>query len=246
MSCRDRGKNFRTITAGLAAATLSALALSGCGAPADDFALTINDLRGLIEAEDGLETLTFVPSEIRTIAADDSESIGGFWEESGGSPADCFPAFAASFLLDGSESGPGGDDDTMELGVYTERGEDDFGLVIVNGRIFGEPDAAVEFLDHVAESARACPDGYTLSEGGDVRWEVTGFEQGSFAAAPDGVETLTSEEVVVTEGAGLRTTFLQRGNAVIAFHAETAEGGTFTLDDVDPVITAVAGRFAAI
>lgn len=246
MSYRNRGTNPRTFTAGLAAATLSALALSGCGAPADDVALTINDLRGLIEADDGLENLAFEPSEVRTTAADDSESIGEFWEGSGGAPADCFPIFAASFLLDGSESGAGGDDDTMELGVFTERGADDFGLVIVNGRIFGDSDAAVEFLDHVAESARACPDGYTLSDGGDLRWEVTGFEQESFAGAPDGVETLTSEEVVVTEGAGLRTTFLQRENAVISFHAETNEGGTFTLDDVDPVITAVAGRFAAI
>jgi hypothetical protein len=134
----------------------------------------------------------------------------------------------------------------MELAVFTEPGEDDFGLVIVNGRIFDDADAAAGFLGFVAEAASGCPDGYTLSDSGEVTWEVTGFDQGTFAGAPDGVDSLTSEEVVETEGAGLRATFLQRGNAVISFYAESYEDGTFVLDDVDTVIAAVAGRFAAI
>ena len=239
-----------SFAAGLATATLLALALAGCGGPeggsADDVTLTIEDLRGLIEEGDGLSTLEFDASEVITNAADDSESISGFWEESGGEPAECFAAFSTSYLLDGSEDGAGGDDDTMELGVFTEPGDDDFGLVIVNGRIFDSADAAAGFLGHVAESTGDCADGYTLSDHGDVRWETAGFEGGTFAAAPDGIATATNEEVVITEGAGLRTTFLQRGNAVISFYSETYEGGTFTLDDVDPVITAVAGRLAEI
>ena len=67
-----------------------------------------------------------------------------------------------------------------------------------------------------------------------------GSDQGFF------MWSLVHWKQVVTEGAGLRATFLQRGNAVISFYAETYERGTFTLDDVDPVITAVAGRFAAL
>ncbi len=243
-----------SMTASAAAVTLFALALSGCGGPADgsgddqtdDVSYTIDDLKGLIEQGDGLETLDFEATEVMATAADDSESISGFWEESGGSPAECYPVFATPYLLDGTESGAGGDDATMELGVFTEPGDDDFGLVIVNGRIFDSTDAARGLLDSIAEFASECPDGYTLSEGGDVRWEVAGFEQGTFADAPAGVETVTHEEVVVTDGAGLRTTFLQRGNAVISFYSETAEGGTYALDDVNPVIAAVAGRFAAL
>jgi hypothetical protein len=207
---------------------------------------TIDDLKGLIEESDGLETLDFEASEVTSTAADDSESIRGFWEESGGGPAECYGVFAASHLLDGSESGGGGDDDTMELGVFTEPSDDDFGLVIVNGRIFDSTDAASSFLGSIAEFANDCPDGYTLTDGGEVRWAVSGFELGTFAGAPDDVETVTNEEIVVTDGAGLRTTFLQRGNAVISFYSETYEGGTYALDDVDPVITAVAERFAAI
>jgi hypothetical protein len=243
-----------SMAAGAAALTLFALALSGCGGPsggsggdpADDVSYTIDDLKGLIEEGDGLETLDFEATEVTATAADDSESIRGFWEESGGSPAECFQVFATPYLLDGSESDAGGDDDTMELGVFTEPADDDFGLVIVNGRIFDSADAARGFLDSIAEFASECPDGYTLSEGGDVRWEVAGFEQGTFADAPAGVGTVTHEEVVLTDGAGLRTTFLQRGNAVISFYSETYEGGTYALDDVNPVIAAVAGRFAAV
>jgi hypothetical protein len=242
-----------TLTAAAVAAVI-ALALIGCGAPSggsgDDPAgagpYTIDDLRGLIQDGDGLETLAFDPSEVTATAADDSEAISGFWEESGGAPAECYPIFASTYLLDDSLSGAGGDDDTMELGVFTEPADDDFGLVIVNGRIFDDADAAAGFLEFVADAASGCPDGYTLTEDGTLRWEVTGFDQGTFAGAPGGVESLTSEEQVVTEGAGLRATFLQRGNAVISFYAETYEGGTFTLDDVDPVIAAVAGRFAAL
>jgi hypothetical protein len=247
-------KKLPSITAGLAAAAVVALALSGCGAPsggsggdpAGGGTYTIEDLRGLIEEGDGLESLDFEASEIAGTAADDSEAISGFWEESGGAPADCYPIFAATYLLEGSESGAGGDDDTMELGVFTEPADDDYGLVIVNGRIFDDADAAAGFLDFVGEAASGCPEGYTLTEDGNVRWEVTGFDQGTFAGAPDGVASLTSEEVVVTEGASLRATFLQRGNAVIAFYAETYDGGTFVLDDVDPVIGTVAGRLAAL
>jgi hypothetical protein len=245
--------NLPTLTAGIAATAVVALTLGGCGAPSGGSggdpaggSYTIEDLRGLVEEGDGLESLTFDASEVTATAADDAEAISGFWEESGGAPAECYPIFAATYLLDGSESGAGGDDDTMEIGVFTEPAEDDFGLVIVNGRIFDDAAAAAGFLEFVTDAASGCPDGYTLTDDGTVRWEVTGFNQGTFAGAPDGVESLTSEEQVVTEGAGLRATFLQRGNAVISFYAETYEGGTFTLDDVDPVITAVAGRFAAL
>ncbi len=233
-------------TVGVAVAAVFALALTGCGGPSGDRIFTIDDLRGLVAAGDGLSTLDFEPSEVTTTAADDSESISGFWEESAGAPAECYPVFATSYLIDGSESGTGGDDETMELAVFREPGEDDFGLVIVNGRIFDSEDAAAGFLDSVAEFTSECPDGYTLTDGDEVRWEVTGFDSGTFADAPDEIATLTNDEVVVTEGAGLRTTFLQRGNAVIVFYAETYAGGTFALDDVDPVITALAGRFAAI
>ncbi len=241
----------KTPLATLVGATLLALVLSGCGAPsgdhpADDVTLTIDDLRGLIEAGDGLSTLDFEASEVTVTAADDAVSISGLWEESGGDPPECYAAFATSLLLDGSESGTGGDDDTMELGVFTEPSDDDFGLVIVNGRIFDSADAAAGFLSSVGEFATGCATGYTLSDGTGVVWEVTGFTMGTFAGAPDGVQTITSEEVLATGGAGLRTTFLQRANAVIAFHVEAYDGGTFELDDVDPVITAVADRFAAL
>jgi hypothetical protein len=241
--------------AAIAGASLLALVLSACGAPAggssggdpaDDVTFTIDDLRGLIEKGDGLSTLTFEASEVTATAADDAGSISGYWAESGGDPQECYAAFATSYVLDGSESGAGGDDDTMELGVYTEPADDDFGLVIVNARIFDSTDAAAGFLDSVAEFASGCPDGYTLSDGTDVIWDVTAFTTGTFAGAPDGVATATSEELIATGDAALRTTFIQRGNAVIAFYAETYNGGTYVLADVDPVITAVAGRLAAL
>jgi hypothetical protein len=228
----------------LAGPTLLALVLSGCGA--DDVRLTIDDLRGLVQAGDGLPTLDFEASEITATAAADAESISGYWEESGGAPGECYPIFASSYVLDGSETGDGGDDDSMELGVFTEKGEDDFGLVIVNGRIFDSTDAASGFMSSLGDSVSDCPDGYTLSDGGEVNWEATGFETGTFAGAPDGIRTATVDEVVVTDGAALRTVYLQRGNAVIAFYAETYEGGTFVAGDVAPVITAVAGRFKAL
>ncbi len=241
--------------AALAGISLLALALSGCGGPpespssggdADGLTFTIDDLRGLIEEGDGLSTLTFEPSEVTANAADDADSISGYWAEAGGQPQECYAAFATSYVLDGSESGAGGDDDTMELAVYREPADDDFGLVIVNGRIFDSAEAAAGFLDSVAEFVSGCPDGYTLMDGTDVRWEVSGYVTGTFAGVPDGVDTATSEEVVATGDAALRTVFIQRGNAVIAFFSETYDGGTYVLADVDPVITAVAGRLAAL
>lgn len=229
----------------LAGAIVIALALAACGGTPDT-TLTIDDLRGLIAEGDGLTTLDFDPSEVTATAADDAESISGFWKESGGDPAECYPAFASSYLLDGSESGAGGDDDTMELGVFTEPSDDDYGRVIVNGRIFDSTDAAAGFLDSVADFTSGCPDGYTLSANGELIWEVSGFHNGTFVGAPDGIQTTTSEEVVASGDAALRTTYLQRGNAVIAFYAETYNGGTFVLSDVDQVVTAVAGRFASL
>lgn len=243
--------------AAIAGGMVIALTLAACSGPSggsggsgggsgDDRGITIDDLRGLIQEGDGLSTLDFEASEVTATAADDAESISGYWEESGGDPAECYPAFATSYLLDGSESGAGGDDHTMELGVYTEPADDDFGLVIVNGRIFDNEDAATGFLDSVTEFAGACPDGYTLSADGEVIWDVGGLIEGTFADAPEGVQTVTSEEIVTAGDAALRTTFLQHGNAVIAFYAETYDGGTYVLDDVNPVISAVAVRFAAL
>ena len=242
--------------AAIAGASLLALVLSACGGPSgggsaggdpsDDVTFTIDDLRGLIEEGDGLLDAHFEASEVTATAADDAESISGYWAESGGDPQECYAAFATSYVLDGSESGAGGDDDTMELGVFTEPAEDDFGLVIVNGRIFDDEATASGFLDSVAEFASGCPDGYTLTDGTDVIWDVSAFQTGTFAGAPDGVATATSEELIATGDAALRTTFIQRGNAVIAFYAETYDGGTYVLADVDPVITAVAERLAAL
>jgi hypothetical protein len=244
-----------TLTSGLAAAAALALALSGCGGPsagsggdpADDVTYTIDDLKGLIEEGDGLSTLDFDPSEITGTAADDAENMTGYWEQSEGDPEECFPVFGTSYLLAGTEEGAGGDDPTMELAAYYEPGEGDLGLVIVSGRIFDDTAAAAEFLASIEEFAGAC-DGYTLTDGaGEAVWTVTGFDLGTFDGAPDGVATVTNQEQVEGERSPeQRSTFLQRGNAVIAFFAETYEGGTFSVDDVDEVVGAVAERFAAI
>jgi hypothetical protein len=245
-----------TISACLAAAAVFVLAVTGCGPsggsggpggdPADDVTYTIEDLKGLIEEGDGLTTLEFDPSEITGTAADDSENMTGYWEQSEGEPQECFSVFGTSYLLAGTEEAAGGDDPTMELAAYYEPAEDDLGLVIVSGRIFDDTAAAGGFLASIEEFADAC-DGYTLTDGaGEPVWTVTGFDFGTFGGAPDGVATVTFQEQVSGENSPEhRTTFLQRGNAVIAFFAETYEGGTFSVDDVDEVVGAVAERFAA-
>ena len=242
------------ISAGLAAAAALALALSGCGGPgssggdpADAVTYTIDDLKGLIEEGDGLSTLDFDASEITGTAADDRENMTGYWEQSEGEPQECFSVFGTSYLLAGTEDGAGGDDPTMELAAYYEPGEGDLGLVIVNGRIFDDTASATAFLASIEEFANAC-DGYTLTDGaGEVVWSVSGFDLGTFSGAPDGVATITNQEQVEGERSPeQRTTFLQRGNAVISFFVETYEGGTFEVDDVDAVVGAVAERFAAV
>jgi hypothetical protein len=242
-------------TAGLAVAAAFAIALSGCGGPsggsagdpADDVTYTIDDLTGLIEEGDGLTTLDFDPSEITGTAADDSTTMTGYWEQSEGEPQECFPIFGTSYLLAGTEDAAGGDDPTMELAAYHETGDDALGLVIVNGRVFDDTAAAAEFLASIEEFASACG-GYTLTDGaGEVQWAVNGFELGTFSGAPEGVATVTNQEQVEGDRSPeQRTTFLQRGNAVISFFAETYEGGTFSVDDVDEVVGAVADRFAAV
>ena len=236
---------------GVVVASVLAAVLTGCGgapgAPADETTLQIDDLKGLIDENDGLPTLTFRPSEITGTAADDFQRMTDYWEQSRGEPQECFPVFGTSQLVAGTEDGAGGDDPTMELAVYSEPGDGVVGLVIVSGRIFDDTAAAEGFLASIEESAAAC-EGYTFTDGsGEVVWTVTGFELGTFDDAPDGVATVTNQEQVDGDRSPeQRTTFLRRGNAVLAFFAETYDGGTFSVDDVDEVVTAVAERLAAI
>lgn len=240
----------------LAGAVLgSALLLTACGAPGggtggnpggsggseDGPVLTIEDLRGIVQGDDGLASLDFEASEVTATAAEDAESMSGFWDESAGEPAECYAAFASPFLVD--DGAEGGDDDTMEIGVFSEPGADDLGLVIVNGRIFDDTATAAAYLDSVRDAVDACSEGYTLSTGGDVLYESGGTELAELTGSPEGVSTLTATDAP-GGGDGLRTVYLQRGNAVVAVYAEAYEGGTFTIDDVDEVSLAVAERLA--
>ncbi len=234
-----------------AGAALVAFLLSGCVGEAGDpvdASYTIVDLQGLVEHGDGLTSLDFAPSEVITAAGEDSAAVADRWEHAGGHPAECLPIFGTSYLLDGTEGGAGGDDPTMELAVYREPAAGARGLVIVNGRIFDDEAAAAGFLASVAEFAGSCASGYSLKdEAGEVVWSVDGFRLGTFEGAPDGVATLSSQELIEADASPeQRTTFIQRGNAVLAFFAETYEGGTFSVGDVDEVIGAVAERFAAV
>lgn len=238
-------------TAVVGAAALVVCLLSGCvgqGDPPAEVSYTIVDFQGLIEQGDGLTSLAFAPSEVITSAGEDSATVTGRWEHAGGDPAECLPIFGTAYLLNGTEGGAGGDDPTMELAVYREPAQGARGLVIVNGRIFDDEAAAAGFLASVTEFADSCGSGYTLKdEAGEVVWSVDGFRLGTFEGAPDGVATLSSQELIEADASPeQRTTFIQRGNAVLAFFAETYEGGSFSVADVDEVISAVAERFAAV
>jgi hypothetical protein len=240
-------RTFPGSLAGISAALGLALGLGGCVGPSGPAVYSIDDLRGLIEEQDGLATLDFDPSEVTTTAAVDAETMAGYWEHSSGEPEECFPIYGTSYLLAGTEDDAGGDDPTMELATFREPGAGDRGLVIVNGRIFDDTAGAAAFLESVEEFAKACG-GYTLKDdAGEVVWSVGGFGLGTFSGVPDGVASLTSQEQVdAAASPEQKTTFLQRGNAVLAFYAETYDGGTFVIDDIDDVIVAVAERFAAV
>lgn len=239
---------------------LSLLAIVGCTAaadsdpsgspsststaqPGDAITLTLDDLRGVVAAEDGLTTLDFELTEVQATASDDLESMLGVWDQSSGEPDECRDIFLAPFLVRDDEAEV--DDPTMELAAYFEPAPDNLGLVLVNGRIFDGSEEALAFLDDLPSAAETCADGYTLDLGDGRAFTATGFELGGLGAQPDGVG-VTAVDTLLGEGEsdGQRTVLLQRANAVVSVSGEWYPGGTFAGADLDAVAAAIADRLS--
>ena len=112
--------------------------------------------------------------------------------------------------------------------------DDDFGLVIVNGRIFDSADAARGFLDSIAEFVSDCPDGYTLQRRRGREVGGRRIRDRAIRGRAGRHHDRDVRRVVPTDGAGLRTTFLQRGTRSSRSTRRPTRAAPTWLDDVDP------------
>ena len=234
----------RALTGAIAAVTLAVLC--GCTGSAGSGQLTVGQLQGLVFAAD----LNLNPSFDLTFTQQPIEAREGvvesFWTESDGSPEECYPSYAASFLA--GESSGDSDQFADIAGHYPEDG----GAINVFGRIFDSEDAASGYLDDLGAKAEACSDvgGYQLSDGEDgVGWSVTGVtvEPADGLELPDGVTAVYQEELLAAGFAKrYRVTLLQYSNVVVAVMAQQLDASVFDFDQVDELAESVAERLVRL
>jgi hypothetical protein len=234
----------RNVVAATAAA-LSLAVLWGCSAIPTK-SISAAQLQGLVLAGDlGLDpsfdtTFTTQPIALR------NSTIESFWSESEGTPEECYPAYAASYLAGESS----GDSDELAdiAGFYPDAG----GAINVFGRSFDSEGAASSFLDGLTDVAAECTDagGYQLSDGaGGLGWDATAvsIESAADLSLPGGVTAAYQVEAVDAQYAALyRVTYLQFENVVVAVMAQQLEASVFTADQLDELAESVAERLARL
>ena len=215
--------------------------------PPSSTAVTLQQLAGLVTEADAPPLALFGVGAASTSGAD-LLSEQDYWMSVGGTPAECADVVSSPYLVAAADAADAArtDDPTGALATFTEQ-EDLFGLVQVYGRAFDDDATASGFLDAFSATVAGCGGYRFIGPEGDVTYEATGLRVEESTTAPAGTRLLTYDEIVEGSGAlGVRTTFIQHENAVVAVFSELYPSSTMTPADVATLVAAVTGRLAAL
>ena len=205
--------------------------------------LSARDLDGFFDADDAPAAFRIDLAYEKIDGSDWVDEVEGYWDDAEGSEDDCFESYSASYLIGGKD-----DDENDHVKIAVNDSESDYSYVSVDGRVFGDADAAGDYLDAVEDAAADCDDagGYLLySEDGEAIWEVTGasVEEADDLDLPEGVRGIIQEEDVEPDFAqSYRVIMLQRGNVVVAVTVQPSGDGEFDEDDGDKLAELVAEK----
>ena len=169
------------------------------------------------------------------------EQLLADWQSSGNPVDGCFAADAASGALSVDDA------DSADQAISIAYVDNDYrdGRLGVVGRVLDPTEDAKALLSEFADAAHDCTDGFQVQRG-DGLWDVSRvtYTRARFEV-PKSVAAFILDYRMAGDGpTAFRTSFLQRGNVVIAVFAIVQPTSAFDADSITPLSESLAASLA--